>query len=71
MKKFFEPLREEFSKKMLIPIIIASFGTVPAAFLARKADSIWICLGFLLLWHLIVYFLYCAYFYFKNNFKNQ
>ena len=71
MKKFFEPLQEEFSKKMLIPLLIASFGTVPTVFVARKFDSIWVCLGFFLLWYSTVFILYCAYFYLKNKLKNQ
>jgi hypothetical protein len=67
MKKFFEPLTEEFTKKQMVVNIIGALGVLPCIMLFHKGYGLWIGLGALLLWWLLVLFVYLTYRYIKNK----
>ncbi len=67
MKKFFEPLTEEFTKKQMVINIVGALGVLPASMLFHNGYGLWIGLGALLLWWLLVLFVYLTYRYIKNK----
>ena len=64
MREFFQPLREEYNKKITI---IGSLIIFPAVMLGRKVGSIWVLFGIVLLWWIIVVFTYLTYRYLKSK----
>ena len=69
MNKFFEPMRGEMRKDMILPMTIGGLGIFPATLFGRQFDSFWICAGAFLIWYFLVYFIYLTYLYLKNKNK--
>ncbi len=68
MNKFLEPLQREYKWNPYgILNIIGSLGLIPAIFAGRYYDSIWVCLGVIILWYLVVLFSYLTYRYFCSS----
>ena len=64
MKKFFQPLREEYNNKVTL---VGALIIFPAVMLGRKVGSIWVLFGIVLLWWIIVVFTYLSYRYYKSK----
>ena len=65
-KEFFEPLRGEFKwNPHGILNLIGALGIIPAIYLGRYGDSLWLCLGASALWYYVVYIAYLTYQYKK------
>jgi hypothetical protein len=68
MNKFFEPFKEKYNKKNNTAInFVGALGIFPAVMLGRKVGCIWITLGIILLWWIIVVFTYLTYRYLKSK----
>ena len=64
--KFWAPMRQEMKKEQIIPVIISALGIFPCVYFAKEIGSFWACVGLLLIWFIVVYFLYLIYLYNKN-----
>ena len=67
MKKFFQPLREEYNNKNNKVTLVGALIIFPAVMLGRKVGSIWVLFGIVLLWWIIVVFTYLSYRYYKSK----
>ena len=67
LKKFWEPMTEEFNKQHFIMNFIGVLGFFPAEILSQKADSFVLFVIILISWWATVVFIYLTYRYLKNK----
>ena len=67
LKKFWEPMTEEFNKQHFIMNFIGTLGFIPAQILSQKADSFVLFVIILISWWATVVFIYLTYRYLKNK----
>ena len=65
-KKFWAPVSEEMRKEQIWVNIIGGLGILPAGYIGKMTDSFLVCMGIIVLWYILVFFLYLIYMYNKH-----